>query len=82
MASRIWIETGGDTGGGEFYTSNDEDQIAHVDWDAWNEGEIEFDQVFEWLEEFGDVMPKLTRLELLSKIQERHYELLAGVETG
>ena len=69
MAERIWIETGGDTGGAEYYSANPDTKFARIDWDDWNEGVIDFDEVFMWLEKYGDVMPQRTRAELLTKLQ-------------
>lgn len=69
MTTRIWVETGGDTGGGEIYTSDPEAKIARIDWDEWNDTDWDdFDTLFYWLEEFGGVMPKATRAELLTRL--------------
>ena len=67
---RVWIETGGDTGSGEVYTDPESIKVGGVDWDDWNDsGWDQFDELFNWLEEFGDVMPKRTRAELLTRLQ-------------
>jgi hypothetical protein len=67
---RIWIESGGDTGGAEVYASDPAAKMAHIDWDDWNDkGWDRFDELFSWLEGFGDVMPKATRAELLTRLQ-------------
>lgn len=69
----IWTETGGDTGGLELYASEPHVH-ARIDWDDWEEKTrdlslMDFDQIFEWLEEFGHVMPKRTRKLLLTFLQ-------------
>lgn len=71
---RVWVESGGETGGAEVYTHPDA-TIAHIDWDNWNAGDYDPDDVFYWLQEFGDVMPKATRAELLTSLapDNEHY---------
>ena len=76
MKVRIWFETGGDTGGGEVYCSA-EAEVAHIDWDDFNEaladpraaedslGVDPVELATGWLHRFGDVMPDGTRRELV-----------------
>lgn len=68
---KIWMETGGDTGGAEIYCSDPDVEIARIDWDDWNDrdfGNYTPDDVFNWLENWGGVMPTRTRKLLLETL--------------
>ena len=67
---RVWVETGGDTGGAETYSSAPDTLIGGFDWDDWNEPDWDYwDDLFSWLRLFGDVMPRTTRVELLNRLE-------------
>lgn len=69
MTIRIWAETGGDTGRLELYTQQDDIKVGHIDWDQWEYDGYEPDYILRVLEEYGDIMPKNTRQELLGLLQ-------------